>query len=310
LAASCHFGPFQFTYFAAELNPDPAQIVNGVRIAVRRFLSGHRLDLNLWHGRFQAAISELMLYGGAGESFNVVYLNPFIFYHGEHKNQASYTGNVLPTIDLAVYPWPRFQTYFSLLLDDLQVEKTVIDDLEPNEIAWLVGTKIADPFQISGLTLNLEYVRIANRTYKTPEPLETFIHYNKPLGHPLGNDGDQWLATANYWWQKNLIFNLSFTHQRRGEGSIYSPWDEPWQNFTLAAGYHEPFPTGIVETSNRVSLKISWLKHLGLRLHGVLQYQTIKNSENIPDQNQNSFTAKLLLEMNWGGRIIRICPKL
>ncbi|MCI0512250.1 capsule assembly Wzi family protein, partial [candidate division KSB1 bacterium] len=292
-----------FTYLAAELNPDPAQLINGVRIPVRRFLSGHRLDLKLWHGRFQAALSELMLYGGPGESFNIIYLNPFIFYHGEHKNQASYTGNVLPTIDLAVYPWPRFQTYFSILIDDIQVEKTVVDDLEPNEIAWLLGTKIADPFQIAGLTLNLEYVRIANRTYKTSLPLETFVHFNQSLGHPLGNDGDQWLVSANYWWRKYLIFNASFSRQRNGEGSIYTPWDEPWENFTVAEGYHEPFPTGIAAVSNRMRFKISWLKYPWLRFHGQLQYQTIKNHENVRGQNKKSLAAKLLVEMNWGQKV-------
>jgi len=199
LYVSGKLGAFRFSFFASELDEFAPVYADSMRFAVKRFLSGHRLDLSLWGGRFQAAVSELLLYGGTAESFKMAYLNPVLFLKGAHKNGASYLGNILPTVDLLIYPTRNLQLYASVLIDDIQLEKTGPVDLEPNEIGWIGGLTWADPLNIYGLTFNAEYVRIANRTYQTADSVETFIHRNRPLGHPLGNDFDHWQFGLSYW---------------------------------------------------------------------------------------------------------------
>lgn len=294
---SVDFGPFKFTFFGGQLSEFPARYIDEVRMPAKRYLSGHRLDLSLFNGRLQAAISEMMLYGGYNETFNLTYLNPLIFYHGAHKNQSSYLGNELPTIEIMVYPKTNWQIYTSWLIDDYQIERVEINDLEPNEIGWLAGTQWADALNFPGLSLSTEYVRISNRTYKAPEAMEKFIHFGKLLGHPLGNDFDKIDFEAMQWLSARAFLKLGFSYTRHGEGSVYTPWDTPWQNSTLEKGYTEPFPTGLVEKIARTSLVCAWCFRKWLWINSELEYITVENEENILDNNRAYFEGKFSIEL-------------
>jgi len=293
------FRPFRFTFFAAQLDEYTPERIESIRIPVRRFLSGHRLDASLWNGRLQAAVSELMLYGGPNETFNLAYLNPFQIYHGAHKNLDSVWGNILPTIDLLIYPLSNWHIYTSLLIDDIQVEKTGPIDLEPNEIGWLIGSQFADPFQISGLTVGAEYVRIANRTYKTEFPFEIFTYRGKTLGHPLGNDVDQWCLSVIYWLTHDLWLKLDYSRTRQGEGSVFTPWDAPWMERTLAEGYSEPFPTGEVELTERIQTRFTWFPHRRVLCRGNISYANIRSHGHQPGAKTSCWEFKLMAELNW-----------
>ena len=298
LFAAVNFGPFRFSYFASELDRAPGKKAGNAWIPVRRYLAGHRLDVRFWGGRIQAGISELMLYGGEAEKFNIVYVNPVIFYHGANYNNSDISGNVLPSVDFMVYPQKNWQIYTSLLIDDIQIEKTVQDDMEPDEIGFILGTNYSDPLQIQGMNVNLEYVRVANRTYKTPDPLETFIHRGQPLGHPLGNDFDTMLLGISQWIRPTMWAKVDFKHIRHGEGSIYSPWDTPWRAFTLEEGYDEPFPTGIVETENRFDFYFRWYYKSYLRLNLISTYIDVKNIHNVEGENDSFFEGKFNIELD------------
>ena len=288
--ASAKFGPFKFSYIASALDPFPGN--------VNRYLSGHRLDMTLFRGRIQVAFSEVVIYGGENEGFNFVYMNPVIFYHGAKKNGAG-DNNVLPTIDLVVYPKLNWQVYGSLLIDDVQVEKTVPGDLEPDEIGMIAGSKYSDPFSLLGLSLNAEYVRIVNRTYKTPTPHEIFTHRGVPLGHPMGNDFDHLQIGCSYWFRDNLWMKLDYFKTRNGEGDLFSPWDEPWLNYTLEEGYSEPFPTGVVEKRNGVTFEMRWYLRNWLRVNGTVNYSHIKNENHAQGKKGNVFNAKIRIEVDW-----------
>ncbi|MCK5738927.1 hypothetical protein KAH55_07090, partial [bacterium] len=264
--AAAFWGPFRYSFLAAELDPFSGN--------VRRFLSGHRLAAKFLDGRVEAAITELVLYGGENKTFNFVYLNPVIFYHGAKKNGAG-DNNVLPAVDLSLFPLKNWQVYGSLLIDDIQVEKTVTGDLEPNEIGWLAGTGWAAPFGFSGLDVNLEYVRVANRTYKTSHYQEIYLHRNVPIGHPLGNDFDHWQFTAHYWPTSGFKVTLDTWYTRNGEGSLNSPWDEPWNDSTLDEGYEEAFPTGVVEKKLGLGVEANWFFKPWLRFSGNFSWESV-----------------------------------
>ncbi|HPG38230.1 MAG TPA: capsule assembly Wzi family protein [bacterium] len=300
LYAALNFGPFRFSWFAAELDDHSRKKTNSAIITVKRYLAGHRLDARFWRNRLQIGISELMLYGGDAEKFNIVYLNPVMFYHGEHKNNASHLGNVLPTMDILIYPRPNWNIYTSLLIDDYQVEKVVVTDLEPNEIGFIIGTTFADPFNIQGSAINLEYTRITNRTYKTEDALETFIHRGVTLGHPLGNDFDRILVGLAHWVRSDLQVKANYSHIRHGEGSIYTPWDMPWMNFTLEEGYSEPFPFGTVESRDIFEIQARWYYNDWLRFNLQFQSYNFSNQGNIEGQSDSYLQGKINIELNPG----------
>lgn len=268
LKATASLGPFQYTFVTSmlddhQLDAELSDSLGGS--TAQRYLSAHRLDVRFFNGRLQGAITEMIVYGGVNRQLDWVYLNPFIFYHGAQLNKSG-LGNTLGTVDILAYPFHCWELYGSLLIDDIQLEKTGPGDLEPSEVGWLLGSRYGDAFGISGMTLSAEVVRVTNRTYKTPNSWETVIHRNVPLGHPLGNDFDHWRIGLSQWLTGSLQVRLTYSQTRKGEGSLFTPFDTPWMDHTVEEGYSEPFPTGVVEKEGRLDFSVHYYPsvHWGL----------------------------------------------
>jgi len=284
----------QYTFVTAQLEnvglPDSLrrQFQTGV---AHRFLSAHRLDIR-FKNRIYFGISEGVLYGGPDEYLNFAYLNPMVFYHGEQLNKSG-SGNTMGSVDISVYPGWKSKWYGTLLIDDIQLEKTGPGDLEPNEIGWLMGVRKADLFGIAGLNLGGEYVRITNRTYKTAHPWEWWEYRNKPLGYVLGSDLDHFMVQTSYWSAKNFIATVQWHRIRRGEGRLSRPWDQPWFSHSLAEGYHEKFPTGVVETTHRINGSVRYFYCTNLQLLAQLSYESRRNVGNVSGIHETGWSGKV-----------------
>ena len=290
-------GPFFFSFITSQLNSIVFSDSTG-RYQANRFLVGHRLGINLWNKRLQAAISEIIIYGGPNTFFNLTYLNPFIFYHGAKKNGAP-DNNVLPSLDLLFYPISNWQIYGSILIDDIQLDKKTPGDLEPNEIAWLVGSKYADPFSWDGITISAEYVRVANRTYLTPFPWERFSYRGRCLGYPLGNDLEYFQIGLDKWFNSKFFIKSRLSFINKGEGDVFGKWDEPWMNYTVEQGYHEKFPTGIVEKTEKISLFAQYNPSHLIGVNADIHYLSIKNNQHIQGHSRTDFLWRLGIRLNF-----------
>ena len=267
-------GPLKFSFLVSPLD-DVLVDSLGSNLA-KRYISAHRVDLNLFGGKLQAAITEAVLFGGVNRQLDWVYMNPFLPYYLANSNGHG-PANMMGSIDIKLFPLRKWECYTSLLLDDIQVERTGPIDLEPNEIGWMLGSRYADPFGVPGLTVSGEYVRLANRTYKTPNPWETFIHRNVPLGHPLGNDFDHWQVGVSKWFFGGLWCQVMVSQTRKGEGSLFTPFDMPWMDYTVEEGYSEPFPTGVVEKGREVSLEVRYYPSVRWGVEGEVHFKRWDN---------------------------------
>ena len=279
---------FNFQSMAAQLDP-----INGAD----RYLNSHRLTLYL--KRWQFSVTEAVLYGGVGQRLEFAYLNPFLFYHAEQMNGPGLTGNTLGTVELS-YAGDKWLAYTEILIDDVQLDKEVVGDLEPNELGLVAGFDLADPLNIEGLYLGLEYTALTNRTYKTVNPVEWHTHRNVPIGYSLGSDLDSWdLEIKKYLKQWQAILNIRYL--RQGEGEMSNAWDSPWEDstVTMATGYDEPFPTGVVEKTLDLGLELRWLP--SYQRYGFLRvnYQTIQNVNHSAEDQQNLI---LTLGIHWDFR--------
>ena len=279
---------FNFQSMAAQLDP-----IGGAD----RYLNSHRLTLYL--KRWQFSVTEAVLYGGVGQRLEFAYLNPFLFYHAEQMNGPGLTGNTLGTVELS-YAGDKWFAYTEILIDDVQLDKEVVGDLEPNELGLVAGFDLADPLNIEGLYLGLEYTALTNRTYKTTNPVEWHTHRNVPIGYSLGSDLDSWdLEIKKYLKQWQAILNIRYL--RQGEGEMSNAWDSPWEDstVTMATGYDEPFPTGVVEKTLDLGLELRWLP--SYQRYGFLRvnYQTIQNVNHSAEDQQNFI---LTLGIHWDFR--------
>ena len=293
----------QFTYFASKLNTvslSPQWQEKLKSPWAERYMTGGRGELALFDHRLQLAATQMVVWGGRDPEW--YFLNPFIFYYGELVNEPdSLRGNILGSVELLYYPVPGIEVYGTLMIDDIQVEKTGPGDLEPNEIAWMVGGRVADPLGTDGLSLGIEYTRVANRTYNTLPEAEKFVHRNKPVGHFLGNDFDRWLLHARKYLGRHMLLSLTVDLRRRGEGRVNQPFDQPWMNYTVEEGYSEPFPSGIVERSRMITFDWRWHPRAPFFASLTARWQKAKNYQNVEGKTLNRFEVFINLwwEAQW-----------
>lgn len=303
--ASAELGPFRYSFLTAKLDDwklSPSWTDSLGYPSANRFVSAHRLDANLARGKIHFGITEAIIYGGVHKTLEWAYLNPFLSFHGEQMNQAG-EGNTLGTIDLLVFLSRNFQWYGSLLIDDLQVEKTGSGDLEPAEWGMISGFSWADPFLISGATLFGEYGRVANRTYKTPRPWETFLHRNEPLGYLYGNDVEALEFGWGQWIGGDTHFEMEYSSIRKGQGSLFTPWDAPWEAHSVEEGYSEPFPTGVIEKTTQWTFRFQYLFQNHWGIEGEINSGKIKNVGHQSGENRTFTDWKIGLWVDGDWRV-------
>lgn len=302
---SADIGPFRFSFVASALDDwrlSPAWADSLGHGAARRYLSAHRIDASFFNGRLQVGASELMIYGGVHRPMDFVYLNPFLIFHGAQMNQKDQV-NTAGCLDLLFYPASDLKLYGSLLIDDIQVEKTGPGDLEPNEMGWILGAQVSDPFQASGLSLFAEFARVTNRTYKTPTEWETYVFRNEPIGYPLGHDFDTWDVGMSQWIGADFFGELIFSRTRKGEGSLFTPWDAPWFEYSVEEGYSEPYLTGTVETIQQWQIHLRYAPSVHWGVDGLFIFRNLKNACHIPDQTKNETEWRIRLWLDGAVRV-------
>jgi len=306
LAASYHIGRLTFNFLFARLDGSRPTAVDSIALPDRtfsdnRYLAAHRLDIRL-HRRLRMGLFETVLYGGEGRPPELYYLNPLQFFHAAQLNENK-DDNTTIGFDFICLPGKGTNIYGQLLVDDFQIDRKAQGDQEPNEIGLMVGAFKTGKVGTLLPDLKAEYVRITNRTYNQIDPVNRYLFRNKVIGHPLGNDVDSLSLKARFWPEKTSFIELEAAYRRRGEGSIYKPWDQPWIDIT--GSYHEPFPTGVVEKAALVAVRASGYLPLSsyTRRHFFLTLDagagSIKNSDHI--SGKSATTAWFNIKLAWLG---------
>lgn len=240
-----------------------------------RYFSGHALRISpvRW---LDIVLKESVVYGGLGRRLEPFYMMPLLWFHAEQLN-ANTDDNTFLGLETIIRLRDRYAGYVELLIDDFQIERKIASDREPNEMGLIAGIDIFDfPFVMS--SLELEYSRIANRTYNQMKPRNRYVHQNYPLGHPLGPDNESLRLSYTYHVRKGLTGELSFYIINRGEGRIDDDWETPWLD---DPSYSEDFPSGIAEKT--IGGRLDLLFHKDSFIQGRIScgMADIKNKWNI-----------------------------
>lgn len=275
----------RFTAFGIQLD-DLAQdslFTPGIGPAntARRYINGHRFDFRIG-SRAMIGVSELVVYGGPKRTFELAYVNPGNFYHGETLNDETALGrpaNTIGSVDVSVFPARGLEVYWEVLIDDIKIEKVNVSDLEPPRFGLLAGARYADPLRLDGVTLRGEYTRIANRTFNVYfNDWERYLHRNRPIGHYLGNNFDRFLFGADVWGTRSLHLSAEFEYLRQGRDSIDSPYNVDYLNVpSVDQGYSEPFPFGPVQRTHAMNLSVVFSPHHDIRFQTDLRLARVRN---------------------------------
>ncbi|MFH1700197.1 MAG: capsule assembly Wzi family protein [Candidatus Zixiibacteriota bacterium] len=306
LLAGYHRGRINFQFLFARLDGSHPDSIDMVRLPERtfednRYMAGHRLDIRL-HKRLRFGLFETILYGGEGRPPELYYLNPLQFFHSAQLNENA-DDNTIIGGDFIFLPGKGMSLYGQLLIDDFQIDDKSQGDQEPDEIGIMGGLFRAGQTGTFNPDIKVEYVRITNRTYHQRDPKNRYLFRNKLLGHPLGPDADSISIKIRFWPSSDFFAEIEAAYRRRGEGSIFKPWDEPW--LEAEGDYSEPFPTGVVEKSGLIAIRVRGYipfspytrKHLFVSMDtGIAD---IENYQNQPGINKTSSFFKIGL--SWLG---------
>jgi hypothetical protein len=193
-----------------------------------RYLSLHHFGLDL--RRFlKIGFTEAILWSG---SLEPLYLNIFLpFYLSQWGLDRD--DNIMWSFDLQLHILNSI-FYSELLIDDYMYE----DDPYPDKLAYQVGLK---SLLWKSLVAKLNYTRVDKWVYTHHEEQNTYERSGRCLGFPSGNDVDQLTFTLKYVEWHGMSPHISVGYVRKGEGSIYVPYE-------IEGGpINPPFPSGEVE---------------------------------------------------------------
>ncbi len=245
-----NWGRLTLSYRLARLdglNPDEDSVAQ----YENRFFAGHRLDIDL-HRRLRVGFFETIVFGGPGRQVEFNYMNPLIFFHGSQLNEGT-NDNSMIGFDFTFKPKTGYKLYGQLLIDDFQIDNREQQDQEPNEIGLIFGAHLVD--LSPSFDLRIEYSKVTNRTFNQVHSRNRYLYHGQLLGGAMGNDYDHWSFELTRWLGSFLAASLMFDIHRQGEGRVADRWSSPWME--VDGAYSEPFPTGVVETSRTVAVRLN-----------------------------------------------------
>ena len=107
-----------------------------------------------------------------------------------------------------------------------------------------------------------------------------------------------WQAGVSKWFGGNLWIRFKYSMIRKGEGSLFTPWDAPWFAYTVEQGYSEPFPTGIVEKRNEFGFSFKYYPSIHWGVEGEFSSLKYRSKDHMLGQIQNEIIWKLGLWMD------------
>ncbi len=173
-----------------------------------KYMSIHHLSIQPFSW-WNISIFEAVVWQAQDSSFHrgfdVSYLNPIIFYRPVEFELGS-PDNVLIGLSSRFDISNAIELYGQLMLDEFKLDEvTARDGWWGNKYAIQAGLNWYEPFQLKNSAFQVEYNRVRPFTFSHSNPVQNYGHYNAPMGHPMGANFHEVIASA-YYWKSRLRF--------------------------------------------------------------------------------------------------------
>ncbi len=290
-----------YTYFTTFL--DQSILLDSLGIStnesIQRYYSGSRLDVTMFDNDLKFGIWQSVLYGGKNATTGLRYSNPIMVYYAVQWNDSE-KGNLLVGADLSWYPGKKINLYSGFVVDDWQIKNQGVQgELIPNKWGGMLGVKISDAlesYNIRGTEINVELVKVTNRTFNQKTPYQRLLYGENFVAHPLATDFETLDVTLKHWVTSNLQLSLIYQAINKGEGNLdehTEPWFDKDENgdyiYTLETGYHENSPFGIVEKTQKAGFGLYFQPLHNLIAEFTLKHVWISNAENVKNNDKHNW---------------------
>ncbi len=240
--------------------------------------------------------SETAVVTGVGRGFDLRFTNPFmaIYATQQEGDREQREVNLSHALHWFLIPHPKLALYGEFLVDEIILKERPEDSPpRPDNLGFLQGASIIDPFGWFGTTLTTEYVRLNSFTYVHRGLNTDYEHFGSPIGHPFGPDTDQTSFTVSRAVSGDLNLTGGFAYRRRGE--IRLDTDEE------SLGKSDSFLQGVVERRRIYSVSVRCNPSRDLFVKLDTAWIGISNMENENGRSEGLWDLTLLLSyrMNW-----------
>ena len=237
-------------------------IIDGVdrRLDREKYLAAHRLEVAIapW---LDLGFQEAVVYGD--RSPQLTYLNPLMFYHAAQSYQGD-EDNLMLGFDIDFHPGNGVRYYLAYVADDMKKLRIFSEDFV-NKFALQTGMFWVDPLGFRDSDLRFEYVRIEPWVFTHKIPVNTFRHFDAPLGHSLGPNSDRITLKVNHRPSRDLAFGLGIHRKRHGDNELLPDGSERNVGGDLHQGRrpgdqsdNKKLLDGVVGKWTGVSIEASW----------------------------------------------------
>ena len=158
--------------------------------------------------------------------------------------------NLLISGDFELRMRQNLAFYGELMIDDFQPRYGLKSHLHwGSKFGFQFGLYFVDPFSINNMDLRVEYTFINQYSYTHKIPINVYTHLNRPIGHRIGPDADNFWIELRHQWTERISTVVSYDMERQGEQDINqkhtpsAPDDDTWE-----------FLSGITELRHGFSL--------------------------------------------------------
>ena len=165
-----------------------------------RFMAFHHASINIGK-KFNLGFFESVVFTPRdsvnGNTFDLSYLNPVIFYRAIEQQNGS-SDNALLGLDFKWNAIKGISFYGQAVLDEFVLSEITSDrGWWANKYALQAGVKYIDVAGISNLDLQLEYNMARPYTY-SHNTSSSYSNYSQSLAHPFGANFNEWVAIVRY----------------------------------------------------------------------------------------------------------------
>jgi len=183
-------------------------------------ISSQRLDVQ-FSKSFRMGFWESVII--PDNAFSLTYMNPIAFLFSadiNSSNAQTYKNNTLFAFDCEYLPFKNLALQGTVLVDDINFETFYKSDTTANDnkLAYQVGLLWNKAFTLPGMSLALEYTKVDPFTYSHRSLKSQYTNWQMPLGPALPPNSDEIAAKIIYNATSRLRFDLTYQHQRSGEG--------------------------------------------------------------------------------------------
>ena len=282
----------KYTYFLTRLDDVFGGDVRADSLILRynrRYLSMHRLDLNI-SDNFKFGLTEGVLFGGENQDLLFYYINPvapFIETQQNNGGKEYHTdANLITALDFYFKPMKKVSVYTQWLIDDIDFKKSNRSKF-PDRLGYTCKIFLTD-YLIEGSQLAFQYNRINNWTYTSFFNFGNYTFYGKSLGYPF-NSFEQYKISADYFGLKKIFFNVTAYYKRNGEQTL--------SNYFYAL--KSKFPMGIVQDIIGAEMRGDYFYSNDISAYLLVGYENCKNSGNVEGINKD----QVFIDLNLSWRL-------